>query len=94
MGDFAQLCESSTLAAEEGLDLAQYNLAILYFTANGVGAGITTKHLCGLKKRQSQATQMASSILGLCITTGSSTALDFEEASSLVHLIGAKPIMR
>ena len=35
-GDFETALHEFTLAAEEGLDLAQYNLAILYFTGQGV----------------------------------------------------------
>ena len=35
-GDFETAFYEFTLAAEEGLDLAQYNLAILYFTGQGV----------------------------------------------------------
>ncbi|MBT71289.1 MAG: hypothetical protein CMQ15_04495 [Gammaproteobacteria bacterium] len=35
-GDFATAVQEFTIAAEEGLDLAQYNLAILYFTGQGV----------------------------------------------------------
>ena len=35
-GDFETALYEFTLAAEEGLDLAQYNLAILYFTGQGV----------------------------------------------------------
>lgn len=35
-GDFETALREFTLAAENGLDLAQYNLAILYFTGQGV----------------------------------------------------------
>ena len=35
-GDFETALHEFTVAAEEGLDLAQYNLAILYFTGQGV----------------------------------------------------------
>tara|TARA_B110000858_G_scaffold193768_1_gene246955 strand:+ start:56020 stop:56694 length:675 start_codon:yes stop_codon:yes gene_type:complete len=35
-GDFETALHEFTLAAEEGLDLAQYNLGILYFTGQGV----------------------------------------------------------
>ena len=35
-GDFETALYEFTVAAEEGLDLAQYNLAILYFTGQGV----------------------------------------------------------
>ncbi len=35
-GDFKTALHEFTIAAEEGLDLAQYNLAILYFTGQGV----------------------------------------------------------
>jgi len=35
-GDFETALHEFTAAAEEGLDLAQYNLAILYFTGQGV----------------------------------------------------------
>lgn len=35
-GDFDTAFHEFTVAAEEGLDLAQYNLAILYFTGQGV----------------------------------------------------------
>ena len=35
-GDFATAFQEFTLAAEEGLEAAQYNLAILYFTGQGV----------------------------------------------------------
>lgn len=35
-GDFETALYEFTLAAEEGLDLAQYNLGILYFTGQGV----------------------------------------------------------
>ena len=35
-GDFETALHEFTMAAEEGLDLAQYNLAILYFTGQGV----------------------------------------------------------
>jgi TPR repeat protein len=37
-GDFETALHEFTVAAEEGLDLAQYNLAILYFTGQGVEA--------------------------------------------------------
>lgn len=35
-GDFETAFREFTIAAEEGLDLAQYNLGILYFTGQGV----------------------------------------------------------
>lgn len=35
-GDFETALHEFTVAAEEGLDLAQFNLAILYFTGQGV----------------------------------------------------------
>lgn len=35
-GDFDTALHEFTIAAEQGLDLAQYNLAILYFTGQGV----------------------------------------------------------
>ena len=35
-GDFETAFKEFTIAAEEGLDLAQYNLGILYFTGQGV----------------------------------------------------------
>ena len=35
-GDFETALYEFTIAAEEGLDLAQYNLGILYFTGQGV----------------------------------------------------------
>jgi len=35
-GDFETALHEFTVAAEEGLDLAQYNLSILYFTGQGV----------------------------------------------------------
>ena len=35
-GDFETALHEFTIAAEEGLDLAQYNLGILYFTGQGV----------------------------------------------------------
>jgi len=36
-GDYATALHEFTIAAEEGLALAQYNLAILYFSGQGVG---------------------------------------------------------
>ncbi|MGB1667495.1 MAG: hypothetical protein ACPHDP_07430, partial [Pseudohongiellaceae bacterium] len=35
-GDFYTAFREFSLAAQQGLDLAQYNLAILYFTGQGV----------------------------------------------------------
>jgi len=35
-GDYQTALEEFTIAAEQGLDMAQYNLAILYFTGRGV----------------------------------------------------------
>ena len=39
-GDFETAFHEFSVAADEGLDLAQYNLAILYFTGQGVDADL------------------------------------------------------
>ena len=40
-GDFETAFHEFSVAADEGLDLAQYNLAILYFTGQGVDKDVS-----------------------------------------------------
>lgn len=78
-GDFATALREFTLAAEEGLDLAQYNLAILYFTGNGVEQDYD-KAFMWTKEAAEQGHTNAQFNLGALYYTGTGTGVDFEEA--------------
>jgi TPR repeat protein len=78
-GDYATALREFTAAAEAGLDLAQYNLAILYFT----GQGVPQDHAQALYWTQAAAQQghvNAQFNLGVLHYTGSGTPIDLQQA--------------
>ncbi len=78
-GDFATALKEFTAAAEEGLDLAQYNLAILYFT----GQGVEQNYDLAFKWTKAAAEQghtNAQFNLGALYYTGSGTRVDLGAA--------------
>jgi TPR repeat protein len=78
-GDFDTALREFTVAAAEGLDLAQYNLAILYFT----GQGVEQNHAEALRWTLAAAEQghlNAQFNLGALYYTGTGTAVNLEEA--------------
>jgi len=78
-GDYATALREFTTAAEAGLDLAQYNLAILYFT----GQGVAQNYEEALRWTQAAAEQghlNAQFNLGALYYTGTGTAVDLEKA--------------
>ncbi len=78
-GDYATALREFTAAAEAGLDLAQYNLAILYFT----GQGVPQDHAQALRWTQAAADQghvNAQFNLGVLHYTGSGTPVDLQQA--------------
>lgn len=78
-GDYATALREFSAAAEAGLDLAQYNLAILYFT----GQGVTQDYAQALRWTQAAAEQghlNAQFNLGALYYTGSGTPVDLSQA--------------
>jgi TPR repeat protein len=78
-GDYATALKEFTVAAEAGLDLAQYNLAILYFT----GQGVAQDYDEALRWTQAAAEQghlNAQFNLGALHYTGTGTAVDMAQA--------------
>lgn len=78
-GDYATALKEFTAAAEAGLDLAQYNLAILYFTGQGVEQN-PAEALRWTKAAAEQGHLNAQFNLGALYYTGSGTAVDLEQA--------------
>lgn len=78
-GDYATALQEFTVAAEAGLDLAQYNLAILYFT----GQGVAQDYALALRWTQAAAEQghlNAQFNLGALHYTGTGTVVDLAQA--------------
>jgi len=78
-GDFATALAEFTAAAEQGLDLAQYNLAILYFTGQGVEQDYD-EAFKWTKAAAEQGHTNAQFNLGALYYTGSGTSVDLEAA--------------
>lgn len=78
-GDFTTALREFTQAAEEGLDLAQYNLAILYFTGQGVEQDYDEAFKWTTAAAEQGHTN-AQFNLGALYYTGSGTAVDFDAA--------------
>ncbi len=78
-GDFATALKEFTIAAEQGLDLAQYNLAILYFTGQGVEQDFD-EAFKWTKAAAEQGHTNAQFNLGALYYTGSGTAVDLDAA--------------
>ncbi len=67
-GDFETALHEFTIAAEEGLDLAQYNLGILYFTGQGVEKDYEPRPSAGPRRRHFRGMLLHSLISAACIT--------------------------
>jgi TPR repeat protein len=78
-GDYATALKEFTVAAEAGLDLAQYNLAILYFTGQGVAQDYA-EALRWTKAAAEQGHLNAQFNLGALHYTGTGTAVDMAQA--------------
>jgi TPR repeat protein len=78
-GDFDTALREFTAAAEAGLDLAQYNLAILYFTGQGVEQNYTEALRWTLAAAE-QGHLNAQFNLGALYYTGTGTGVDLIEA--------------
>jgi TPR repeat protein len=78
-GDFDTALHEFTIAAEQGLDLAQYNLAILYFTGRGVEKNV------GLAFKWTEAAALQGHVaaqfnLGSLYYAGNGTTIDRDKA--------------
>tara|TARA_R110001592_G_scaffold22864_3_gene90455 strand:- start:2439 stop:3014 length:576 start_codon:yes stop_codon:yes gene_type:complete len=78
-GDYATALHEFQLAADDGLDLAQYNLAILYFTGRGVEQDYS-QALHWTTKAAEQGHLNAQFNLGALYYTGTGTAVDLEKS--------------
>ncbi len=78
-GDFEIALQEFTEAAELGLDLAQYNLAILYFTGQGVEQNYETA-FSWTKAAAEQGHVNAQLNLGALYYNGTGTESDFKQA--------------
>lgn len=78
-GDYQTAFNEFMIAAEAGLDLAQYNLAILYFMGQGVGQNYETA-LRWTKAAAEQGHLNAQLNLGALYYNGTGTTVDFERA--------------
>ena len=78
-GDYATALQEFTVAAEAGLDLAQYNLAILYFTGQGVAQDYAEAVRWTLAAAE-QGHLNAQFNLGALYYTGTGTAVDMAQA--------------
>lgn len=80
-GDYATALREFTTAAEAGLDLAQYNLAILYFTGQGVAQDYA-EAFRWTKAAAEQGHTNAQFNLGALYYTGTGTGVNFEQSLS------------
>ena len=78
-GDYSTALAEFTVAAEEGLDLAQYNLAILYYTGRGVEQDFAQALRWSLAAAE-QGHLNAQNNLGALYYTGTGTDIDLEAA--------------
>jgi len=78
-GDYATALHEFQEAADAGLDLAQYNLAILYFTGRGVEQDYA-EALRWTMMAAEQGHQNAQFNLGALYYTGTGTAVDLEKS--------------
>jgi len=78
-GDYAIALAEFETAAEAGLDLAQYNLAILYYTGRGVEQNFEQALRWTLAAAE-QGHLNAQNNLGALYYTGTGTEVNFEEA--------------
>ncbi len=84
-GDFETALHEFTIAAEEGLDLAQYNLAILYFTGQGVGRDLA-EAFRWTKAAAEQGHVAAQFNLGSLYYSGDGTDVDRDRAVEMFGL--------
>ncbi|MDX1491744.1 MAG: tetratricopeptide repeat protein [Pseudohongiellaceae bacterium] len=78
-GDYATALKEFQLAADAGLDLAQYNLAIMYYTGRGVEQNYQTAFEWTVKAAE-QGHLNAQNNLGALYYTGTGTPVNFEKA--------------
>ncbi len=84
-GDFETAFHEFSVAADEGLDLAQYNLAILYFTGQGVDADLA-KAFRWTKSAADQGHVAAQFNLGSLYYSGDGVDVDKDKAVEMFGL--------
>ena len=78
-GDYATALKEFQIAADEGLDLAQYNLSVMYYAGRGVEQNYAKAFEWSLKAAE-QGHLNAQNNLGALYYTGTGTEVDFEKA--------------